>query len=91
MENDLIYLKIPIRFQQVYEKLLLALADYGKVILDNCKYNVQLDIIICWNLFQTAIACEELDRTQEADLFINYIDKQLNITYKNCSDNIKLN
>ena len=85
MENEIIYLKIPIRFQQIYEKLLLALADQGKTILDSCNKanDIQSNIIVCWNLFQTALACEELNRTKEADLFIDYIGKQLNIVYKN--------
>ena len=90
MENEIIYLKIPIRFQQIYEKLLLALADQGKTILDNCNKanNIQSNIIVCWNLFQTALACEELGRNKEADLFIDYIGKQLNIIYKNGNSEI---
>lgn len=85
-DTNIIYLKIPSRFKDTYYKLLHCLADFGKAIIVDCnknKGNINANIISCWNLFQSAISCEELKRTKEADLFIDYIDKQLNIIYKN--------
>lgn len=82
--NDLIYLSIPKKFESVYYKLLHAIADFGQQILKECdSSNCDNNLISCWNLFQSAIACEELNRTKESELFINFIEKQLAIIYKN--------
>lgn len=84
--EDVIYLKVPISYKPTYDKLLRCLADFGKEALDDCNKNtksVNSNVISCWNMFQTAIACYELGRFKEANLFIEYINKQLNIIYKN--------
>ena len=76
MENnmeDVIYLKVPISYKPTYDKLLRCLADFGKEALDDCNKNtksVNSNVISCWNMFQTAIACYELGRFKEANLFI---------------------
>lgn len=87
MENNkIIYLSIPDKYYNVYQKLLNALADFGKQIIDEChttKSTSVISVVNCWNLFQSALACFELGNTEKCDFFINYINKQLDIIYKN--------
>lgn len=86
MANELKYLEIPAKYFTTYKKLLHALADFGKDIIKDCDKNcnsLQSNVISCWNLFQCALACYELNRIKEADLYISYIENQLNIVYKN--------
>ena len=86
---EYVYLTIPADWVCVYHKLLTYMADFGKTIVDDCnaicKGNSK-NIISCWNLFQSAIACKELGKDKEAEFFIDYITKQLNNIYKG-SDN----
>ena len=64
---------------------ILPLADFGKSIVDDCnsmcKGNSK-NIVTCWNLFQSAVACHNLGRNKEADFFIDYINKQLENVYR---------
>lgn len=85
-DNNIIYLIVPNKYYNVYQKLLNALADYGKEILNECYSNNKSSvssIINCWNLFQTALACEELEQYDKALFYISYINNQLDIVYRN--------
>lgn len=86
-----VYLTVPSEYVCVYHKLLSCIADFGKEILDNCEASckgIGKSIINCWNLFQSAIACKELGRDDEANLFIDYINKQLFIIYRGTNKDI---
>ena len=80
-----LYLTIPANWVCTYHKLLIYMADFGKRIVDDCnsmcKGNSK-NIVTCWNLFQSAVACHNLGRNKEADFFIDYINKQLENVYK---------
>ena len=83
---NLLYLCIPKAWNNTYYKLLYLLADEGKNIIDDCNYtcsNKGNNVFTCWNLFQSAIAANEIGETKKANLFINYIDKQLDYYSKN--------
>lgn len=94
---NLLYLCIPKTWNNTYYKLLYLLAEEGKDIIDDCNYicsNKGNNVFTCWNLFQSAIAANEIGETKKANLFINYIDKQLdyyskskNITIPNIDEN----
>ena len=87
---EYVYLTIPADYVCVYHKLLTYMADFGKTIVDDCNAICQgnsKNIITCWNLFQSAIACRTLGREKEAAFFIDYIKKQLNNIYKG-TDNL---
>lgn len=61
------------------------MADYGKTIIDDCNATCKgngKQILNCWNLFQSAIANKELGNNKQADLFIDYINKQLDNIYR---------
>lgn len=91
MENN-IYLTIPVEYEETYKKLLYGLSEYGKDIISDCNVackSTNSNIITCWNLFQAAIACKEIGKLKEADLYINYIDKQLNVIFRNGVESIK--
>lgn len=91
MENNLIeikpeyvYLTIPADWVCIYHKLLVYMADFGKKLIDDCNASCKgngKNIISCWNLFQSALACRALGNNKQADLFINYINKQLDYLY----------
>lgn len=82
---EYVYLTIPADWVCIYHKLLTYMSDFGKTIVDDCtaicKGNGK-NIISCWNLFQSAIACRTLGKEKEAEFFINYITKQLELIYK---------
>ena len=89
MENsngEILYLKVPVKYKPTYNRLLRAMADFGKDIVINCERNntsLNNSVITCWNMFQTVLACNELGRDKEAEFYLNYINKQMDIVYKN--------
>ena len=88
---EYVYLTIPADYVCVYHKLLTYMADFGKTIVDDCNAICQgnsKNIITCWNLFQSAIACKELGRDKEAELFINYIKHQLDYFYRGTNNKV---
>jgi len=91
IEPEYVYLTIPADYVCVYHKLLTYMADFGKTIVDNCnaicKGNSK-NIITCWNLFQSAIACRTLGRDKEAEFFIDYIKSQLELIYKGSGQDV---
>lgn len=91
LNSEYIYLTIPSEYICVYHKLLTYVADFGKTIIDDCTASCKgngKNILTCWNLFQSAIACKALGRTKEADFFMEYIVKQLNIIYKGTDSDV---
>lgn len=83
--TEYIYLTIPQEYVCVYHKLLILMSNIGKEIMSDCQSTCKGNnkyIIDCWNMFQSAIACRQLDKTKEADLLINYIKQQINLLYK---------
>lgn len=86
--NDInvLYLSIPYEWSNTYYKLLYLLAYNGKNIIDDCNYtcvNKGNNVFTCWNLFQSAIAAKELGEDKKANLFKDYVDKQLNYYINN--------
>lgn len=82
---EYVYLTIPAKYICVYHKLLIYLSDFGKVIIDDCTATCKgngKNIITCWNMFQSAIACHALGKNKEAEFFINYIKTQLDNIYR---------
>lgn len=91
IQPQYVYLTIPADWICVYHKLLVAVADFGKKILDDCNSTCKgtnKTIINCWNIFQSAVACKELDDEDKANFFINYINKQLNNIYKGTNNDV---
>ena len=89
--HEYVYLTIPAEYVHIYHKLLVYVADFGKPIIDDCTASCKgnsKNIITCWNLFQSAIACRALGRLQEADFFIDYINKQINHIYRGTDENV---
>lgn len=88
---EYVYLTIPAEYVCVYHKLLSYMADFGKVIVDDCNAACKgngKNIINCWNLFQSAIACKAIGQDKQAEFFINYITKQLDNIYKGSDDKV---
>ena len=53
----------------------------------SCKGNNKT-LIDCWNLFQSALAAKSLGQEKQANLFIDYINKQLDCMYKGSEEEI---
>lgn len=88
---EYVYLTIPSKYVCIYHKLLVYMADFGKTIVDDCNAicnSGSKNIIACWNLFQSAIACYTVGKEKEADFFIDYIKKQLALIYKGTDKNV---
>lgn len=82
---EYIYLTIPNKYVCVYHKLLILMADFGKGIVDDCSANckhINRNLISLWNIFQSALACNSLERYEEADFLINHIGKQIDSIYR---------
>ena len=83
---EYVYLTIPAEYVCLYNKLLVYLSDFGEAAIKDCQAACKgqnLYIIQCWNMFQSAIACHALGLFDKADLFIKYIEAQLETIYKN--------
>lgn len=79
------YLKIPLDYVCVYNKLAYCLLAYGIDIIKDCSASckqVNKDIIEYWNLFQLAIICYDKGDVGKAEYFINYIKNNLDRIYK---------
>lgn len=82
--NKYSYLKIPIDYVCVYNKLAYCLYSYGIDIIKDCSASCKTNnknIIELWNLFQLAIVCFEKNEIDKADYFIDYIKSNLDKIY----------
>ena len=87
---DFVYMTIPKEYMCTYIRLLNMVSDIGKNIIDDCNSTCKGDgknIINCWNMFQSAIACYNIGKAKEADFLINYIEKQIYNLYSNMNIN----
>lgn len=79
------YLKIPLDYVCVYNKLAYCLLAYGVDIIKDCTAScktIDKDIIKYWNLFQLAITCYDKGEVGKAEYFINYIKANIDRIYK---------
>lgn len=79
------YMMIPAEYVCVYHKLLVYLTDFGQALVNDCSAACKAPnktVVDCWNMFQSALACYNLGRTKEADFYIEYINKQLELIYR---------
>ena len=79
-----VYMTVPSKYVCVYHKLLVLMAQYGLDMLNDCSATCKgnnKNIIICWNMFQTACAAYQINKTKEADTIIKYIDAQIKLIY----------
>ena len=91
VDVEVVYLTIPTKWIPVYRKLLSLVANGGKAILDDCNYGCKGNgsiVFNCWNIFQSACAAHTERRNDEAELFINYVSKQIDAYNKANSINI---
>lgn len=82
INNDYVYLTIPVKYLPVYKALLVLLVDYGEDMLKDCKASCKegnVCIVECFNLFNAALSAYELDKIKLADLLIHYIKVKLNL------------
>lgn len=88
---DFIYMTIPAEWACLYQKLLVAVADYGEQMLNDCKASCKdpnRSIINCWHMFSAAVAAHNLGKDKLAETLIKYIRGQLKIVYRGqkCAD-----
>lgn len=82
--NKYSYLKIPLDYVCVYNKLAYCLYAYGIDIIKDCSASCKTNnktIIELWNLFQLAVVCFEKNEIDKADYFIDYIKSNLDKIY----------
>ena len=92
VDVEVVYLTIPTKWIPTYRKLLSLVANGGKAIIDDCNYGCKGNgsvVFNCWNIFQSACAAHAEGKKDEAELFINYVSKQINAYNK--SNGIKVN
>lgn len=82
--NKYPYLKIPLDYICIYNKLAYCLYSYGIDIIKDCSASCKTNnknIIELWNLFQLAIVCFEKNEIDKANYFIDYIKSNLDKIY----------
>lgn len=82
---ELLYMTIPAEWACLYQKLLVAVADFGEQMLMNCKASCKdtnKSIINCWHMFMSAIAAHQLGKNKLAETLIKYIKAQLKLIYR---------
>ncbi len=83
---EVVYMTIPAEWACVYQKLLVAIADFGEQMLHDCQAsckNANKNIINCWHMFAAAIAAHQLGQDKLAETLIKYIKGQLKLIYRN--------
>ena len=91
VDVEVVYLTIPTKWIPTYRKLLSLVANGGKAIIDDCNYGCKGNgsiVFNCWNIFQSACAAKANGQSKQAQLFIDYVDKQ--IESYNKANNIKV-
>lgn len=84
-----VYMTIPVDYICTYHKIIMYIADFGKDIINDCKATCNTKgrtINSCWNLFQSAVANYNIGNKKEAQFFIDYIEKQLDLMYQGVSN-----
>ena len=93
-DEEMIVLSIPKEWEDTYIKLLTVISQSGEAILNDCSYGCKGDGSImfnCWNIFQAACAAHALDNIKRANLYMNYVKKQIankcrEVTFKTRED-----
>lgn len=78
---EYVYMMIPSEYICIYHKILVLLSDFGNTLFCNCCCK-DTTIIDCWNMFQSAVACYNMNNKETATKFIDYIKDKLNKYYK---------
>ena len=90
-ENGYIYISFPEEWKDVYDSIVIMLADFGEDMLKDCKAACtkhNSDVVDCFNMFNAAVAAKELSDEDEdyydklATLLINYIKTKIKQLYK---------
>ena len=90
--QEYVYITVPREYICVYHKILLMLKDYGVELLKDCKAKCSkrnIEIIECFNMFNSAVAARKLGDTKLAELLINYIKAKMNQIFCGANDNTK--
>ena len=85
VEPEYIYVTVPAEYICVYHRILAMMADYGEEMLKDCKAsctNKNLDIIECFNMFNSAVAARKLKKDKLAETIIKYIKAKINQIYR---------
>lgn len=85
IEPEYVYVTIPAEYICVYHRILAMLADYGEDMLKDCKASCtdrNIDIIECFNMFNSAVAARKLGKNSLAATLIKYIKSKINNLYK---------
>lgn len=85
VELEYVYVTIPAEYICVYHRILAMMADYGIEMLKDCKASCtdrNSNVIECFNMFNSAVACRKLGKDKEAALIIKYIKAKINQIYQ---------
>lgn len=90
---EYVYVMIPAEYVCVYHRLLVMLADYGEDMLKDCKANYtekNIQIIECFNMFNSAVAAHKLEKYKLAEVLIKYVKTRINNIYKGFDNSTSL-
>lgn len=77
--EDVIFIKVPIEYYNIYNTMLIAIAEYDSAILNSCKckgekYN---ELIECFNLYYSLVAACNLQDLSSAKTIAEFITQKL--------------
>lgn len=80
--DEWVFLKVPVAYQCIFEKLLNKLSSWGQELLDDCTASCRgknKNILNSWNLFQAAVTAYGYGNTSQANKIVNFISTSLGI------------
>lgn len=80
MEDKLIYITVPYKYEDIYSAMLVAATHYGELALKDCKCqcdNNYCTLMECFNLFHSVIAAYTQQQEKLADTIAKYIIAKL--------------
>lgn len=77
--EDVVFIKVPIKYYNIYNTMLIAIAEYDTAILKPCKCKCEKynELIECFNLYYSLIAACNLQDLDSAKTIAEFITQKL--------------
>lgn len=77
--EDTVFIKVPIKYYNIYNTMLIAIAEYDIAILKSCNYTCSKynELIECFNLYYSLIAACNLQDVDSAKNIAEFITQKL--------------
>ena len=83
--NKFVFLKVPVKWTEIYNKLLILMSNRGIDMIKDCNASCDGEtkkLIECWNQFNAACAAYVIGQETEAKILIRILIDCMNKKYK---------